>query len=72
MTALLTGLGIGLAFWIVTIPSVILVARRTNEKDGKETIKLMKERNDIDKEKLNTINERLVEIRDALYHLTKQ
>ena len=67
MTALLTGLGIGIAFWLVTIPVVILLARRPNEKTNNRSIELMEQRNELDRELIRTLTERLEEIRDALY-----
>ena len=67
MTALLTGLGIGIAFWLVTIPVVILLVRRPNEKTNNRSIELMEQRNELDRELIGTLTERLEEIRDALY-----
>jgi hypothetical protein len=52
MTAVLTGLGIGLAFWIVTIPTVMLLVKRgtTNDELNKKSLELLEERNQTDKE----------------------
>ena len=66
MTALLTGLGIGIAFWLVTIPVVILLARRPNEKTNNRSIELMEQRNELDRELIRTLTERLVEIREVI------
>ncbi len=57
MNALMTGLGIGLAFWIVTIPSMLIIFRNSKSKifettnDQQErSLALMEERNVIDRE----------------------
>lgn len=53
ITALMTGLGIGLAFWMVTIPTIMLLVRKnnlTNEELNKKSLKLLEERNQTDKE----------------------
>ena len=58
MTALLTGLGIGLAFWIVVIPTLLIVVRNNGDKnreDRERQIELMEERNRLDEEKVKTL-----------------
>lgn len=67
MTALLTGLGIGIAFWLVTIPVVILLARRPNDKTNNRSIELMEQRNELERELIRILTERLEEIRVSLY-----
>jgi len=71
MNALLTGLGIGIAFWTVVIPTTILLVRYPNERVSNDSLKLMEERNEQDKAHSDMMCDRLVEIRDALYHLNK-
>ena len=57
MNTLMTGLGIGLAFWIVVIPSMLIIFRRskssifdTANAQQERLLALMGERNEIDKE----------------------
>lgn len=71
ITAFMTGLGIGAAFWIIVIPTLVLLARNRPLPESLESIKLMKERNDLDREAIDAQHDRLGEIRDAIYHLSK-
>ncbi len=52
MTALLNGLGFGLSFWIILIPSLLLLSRRqtpqakTAEKSNLDSVELLRQRNE--------------------------
>ena len=55
INALMTGLGIGLAFWIVVIPTALLIARKKNEETiednkatNKRSLELLEQRNETD------------------------
>jgi len=53
ITALMTGLGIGLAFWIVIIPILVITVRRnsvTSEKLNGKSLELLAERNKMTEE----------------------
>lgn len=67
ITAFMTGLAIGTAFWIVVIPSIILLVRNKPRPESLESIKLMKERNDLDREAIQAQHDRLGEIRDIIF-----
>lgn len=68
MNYILIGLGIGISFWIVVIPSVLLIVQSKNKDEtNKRSIELMEDRNQIDREKVAVLDQ----IRDALYRLSK-
>lgn len=53
INALMTGLGIGLAFWIVIIPALLTSIRRNSigqAEANKKSLELLEERNQTDKE----------------------
>jgi hypothetical protein len=53
MNALMTGLGIGLAFWIVIIPALLTSIRRNSigqTEANKKSLELLEERNQTDRE----------------------
>ena len=57
INALMTGLGIGLAFWIVVIPTALLIARKKNEETiednkatNKRSLELLEQRNETDEQ----------------------
>ena len=75
INTLMTGLGIGLAFWIVTIPTMMLLVKRgtTNDELNKKSLELLAERNKTDveiKELLDCmVNVTLSGIHQAIWEL---
>lgn len=71
MTALLTGLGIGIAFWIVVIPCLLLLVKRAGDKQdyNEEYIKLHKDRMELEKEQHYETHQILVSIRNELVEM---
>jgi len=74
INALMTGLGIGIALWIVIIPSMLIIFRRakasvfeTSNAQQERSIKLMEERNELDKE----TNSHLDQIKISLWNLVE-
>lgn len=67
MIALMTGLGVGVSFWLVVVPFVLLLARKGKDPSQAKLHELWEERNRLYEVQID----RLSEIRDALYHLSK-